>query len=75
MDIHKENCMQENLMNPGEGTSVACTKTCTSCNMSFSTVTEYKMHIKEHKKVSLIYNILMKILLIVCSSTNNYDPF
>jgi len=48
-------------MNLGERTSVACTKTCTSCDVSFSTVTEYKMHIKEHKKVSLIYNVLMII--------------
>jgi len=61
LDIHKENCMQENLINSDEGASAACIKTCTSCNMSFSTVSEYKMHIKEHKKVSLIYNILMII--------------
>jgi len=64
LDIHKENCMQENLINPSEGTSVACIKTCISCNMTFSTVPEYKMHIKEHKKVCLIYNILMIIELL-----------
>ncbi|XP_060880467.1 zinc finger protein 665-like isoform X3 [Metopolophium dirhodum] len=46
LDIHKENCIQENLMNPGEETSVGCT----ICNMSFSTVSEYKMHNKEHRK-------------------------
>jgi len=47
--------MQENLINSGEETSAACIKTCTTCNMSFSTVSEYKMHIIEHRKVSQIF--------------------
>jgi len=55
LDIHKENCIQENLMNSGEETSVGCSKTCTICNMSFSTVSEYKMHNKEHRKVSTFF--------------------
>lgn len=42
-------------MNSDEETSVGCIKTCTICNMSFSTVSEYKMHIKEHKKVSQFF--------------------
>ncbi|XP_015378345.1 PREDICTED: zinc finger protein Xfin-like, partial [Diuraphis noxia] len=61
LDIHKENCMQENLINPGEGTSIASIKTCTSCNMSFTTVSEYKMHIKEHKKFDSILKKYHKV--------------
>jgi len=44
--------MLENIINPDEGTSVACIKVCTTCNKSFATISEYKMHIKEHRKVS-----------------------
>lgn len=51
--------MQEHIINPDEGTSVACIKTCTVCNKFFSTISEYKMHIKEHRKVSRIYYLLI----------------
>lgn len=46
--------MQENVLNfdnPTEVTSVNNFKICKICNMSLSTTTEYKMHIKEHRKV------------------------
>ncbi|KAL4149327.1 hypothetical protein QTP88_003296 [Uroleucon formosanum] len=61
LDIHKGNCMQENLMNSDEETSVGCIKTCTICNMSFSTVSEYKMHIKEHKKFDSVLKKYHKV--------------
>lgn len=46
--------MQENIIdpdNPVEIASSACFKTCKICKKSLSTVSEYKMHIKEHRKV------------------------
>ncbi|XP_022167998.1 zinc finger protein 107-like [Myzus persicae] len=61
LDIHKENCMQENIINPSEEASVACIKTCTICNMSFSTISEYKMHIKEHRKFDSILKKYHKV--------------
>ncbi|XP_026810472.1 zinc finger protein 665-like [Rhopalosiphum maidis] len=61
LDIHKENCMQEYIINPDEGTSVACIKTCTVCNKSFSTIPEYKMHIKEHRKFDSVLKKYHKV--------------
>ncbi|XP_027853757.2 zinc finger protein 182-like isoform X2 [Aphis gossypii] len=61
LDIHKENCMQEYIINPDEGTSVDCIKTCTVCNKSFSTIPEYKMHIKEHRKFDSVLKKYHKV--------------
>lgn len=47
--------MQENIIDPDnmvEITTAVCLKTCKACKKSLSTVSEYKMHIKEHRKVS-----------------------
>lgn len=58
MDIHKEHCMQENILNPDnptELTSINNFKTCKTCKMSISTISEYKMHIKEHRKVCEVF--------------------
>jgi len=46
--------MQENIIsldNPLGLTSISSLKTCKTCKKSLPTVLEYKMHIKEHKKV------------------------
>uniref|UniRef100_A0A2S2R835 Zinc finger protein n=1 Tax=Sipha flava TaxID=143950 RepID=A0A2S2R835_9HEMI len=53
LDIHKENCMQENVLNSDNLTEVKSVnnfKNCKICKMSISTITEYKMHIKEHRR-------------------------
>lgn len=46
--------MQENIINPinpTDETSISCFKTCKTCKKMFSIISEYKMHIKEHRKV------------------------
>lgn len=57
--------MQENIINsdcPVDLTSVPCFKTCEICKKSFSTTLEYKMHIKEHKKVCIAFFLCCKYL-------------
>lgn len=57
MDIHKEQCMQENIINHDnsvEAASISCFKICKACKKSFTTTLDYKMHIKEHRKVCKI---------------------
>lgn len=49
--------MQENIINPNscvDETSISCFTTCKICKKTFSTNSEYKMHIKEHRKVCRI---------------------
>lgn len=60
--------MQENIIDPDnmvEITTAVCLKTCKTCKKSLSTVSEYKMHIKEHRKVSSHF-LPIKFILIIC---------
>lgn len=55
--------MQENIIdleNSIDITSATCLTTCKICDKTLSTISEYKIHIKEHRKVSktLIVNCL-----------------
>lgn len=64
MDIHKENCLQENLINSDnqmDVTSIDYFKTCKVCKKSLVTLSEYKMHEKEHKKVTIKYMSIIKV--------------
>jgi hypothetical protein len=50
--------MQENVLNSDNLTEVKSVnnfKNCKICKMSISTITEYKMHIKEHRRVCIIF--------------------
>lgn len=60
--------MLENILNPDNPTEVTSAnnfKTCKTCKKSTSSISEYKMHIKEHRQVcrTFRYDNINKIII------------
>lgn len=60
-EIPNEHCIPENVIisdNPAEVTSAVCLKNCKICKQFFTTIFEYKTHMKEHRKVCCTFCLI-----------------